>query len=83
MVRFFYIQGHYVNEGQQVWTGRSVPYLSFPTLISSLARTAAGLQAQPLLYGASGITAKGQTLVDIFDVKPQLTAPAESEVLRE
>lgn len=52
-----------------------------PNPYSCLAVTPAGLKAQSLLQGASAISAKGQTQVDIFDLKPQLTAPAESTAL--
>lgn len=59
---------------------RVISFLPNPD--SCLAMTSAGPKAQSLLQGASGISAKGQTQVDIFDLKPQLTAPAGSEVLR-
>lgn len=44
--------------------------------------TAARLKAQSFLQGASAMAARGQAPVDIFDLKPQLTATAESKVLR-
>lgn len=43
---------------------------------------AARLKAQSFLQGASGIAAEGLPLVGVFDLKPQLTAPGESKVLR-
>lgn len=43
---------------------------------------AARLKSQSFPQGASGVAAEGLALVGIFDLKPPLTAPAESKVLR-
>lgn len=85
MVRLFYIKGHYANGSlgptacldRRKWVRPFLPNLQQPFSHNGyLTRSSVSLQ------GPSGLATKGLALVGIFDLKPQLTAPVESEVLK-
>lgn len=85
MVWLFYIKGHYINGSLGPtaclnWRKWVIPFLL--NLQQLFSHNSYLTQSSVSLQGPSGIATKDLALVGIFDLKPQLTVAAESEVLR-